>query len=512
MSLPGVPVFLLPPRPAPRDWPLAGACAGLLLGLAELAFAAPDGPPARLAILSVTCLALALGLAAGILGFVLHELRGRSSHSALVAWVAGLIGFAAVTPLALPHADRSGLLALAALLLAALAMAGVAFAAARLADRSERSGTPANAMLVWGATAIAVAAGERAAFDGSALGVAPLALLGGLVLGGAGVACAVFSLARRRGSSRPRASFARLCGLLAVVALAAAYAPRALPWLLAERDLPPQTGVPAHILILVVDSAGASGTQGIGTLASWSGIRYEPLVPEPTRALEALLTLPDGAPLVPALDADGYVTAAILADAELSQAVGAREVDARPGRARAARARAALARGGAVARGPGPTCARAARAWAVMSARPRSSPPTRGAGCCDGARPRSRSSCSSTSACSSRGPIAAESGSRARKRRPRCSTISIRWGSPIARVVVLARTGGAQSRRCASWCARRSPGRRSDGEAVVARPVQASELGATLRQIARGDGITPIAFPGVIGAPGWLANEVRSEP
>jgi hypothetical protein len=53
---------------------------------------------------------------------------------------------------------------------------------------------------------------------------------------------------------------------------------------------------------------------------------------------------------------------------------------------------------------------------------------------------------------------------------------------------------------------------RSEGEAVVARPVQASELGAALRQIARGDGVTPIAFPGVIRPPGWLANEARREP
>jgi hypothetical protein len=52
----------------------------------------------------------------------------------------------------------------------------------------------------------------------------------------------------------------------------------------------------------------------------------------------------------------------------------------------------------------------------------------------------------------------------------------------------------------------------SEGEAVVARPVQASELGAALKLIARGDGVTPIAFPGVITAPGWLANEARRKP
>ena len=509
MSFPGAPVFLLPPRPALRDWPLAGACAGLLLGLAELAFAAPDDPPARLAILAVTCLALALALAAGILGLVLQGLRSRPSYSELVAWVAGLIGFAAVTPLALPRADRSGLLAFAALLLAALATAGAAFAVARLAARSERSGTPANALLVWGASATAVAAGERASLGGSALGVAPLALLGGLVLGGAGVACAIFSFVRRRGSSRPRASFARLFGLLAVVAVTAAYAPRALPWILAERDLPPRGGAPAHILILAVDSAGASETHGLGTLAGWSGIRYQPLVPEPTRALEALLTLPDGAALVPLLDAEGYVTAAILADAGLAQAFGARDVDARPGgRARLERelrwfaaapwlagpARSALDRlglGGDV-RSPA-QLADDARGWLLQ---------------------RGASVSPFFLLVDFRHLGTRDSAESAREEEAAATLLDHldQVGLGERTVVLLARIGGEREpplrvvvRPPLAWP-------RGEGGAVVERPVQAGELGEALRQIARGDGVTPIAFPGVIGAPGEPASEARSEP
>jgi hypothetical protein len=507
MSFPGAPVFLLPPRPALRDWPLAGVCAGLLLGLAELAFAAPDGPPARLAILAITCLALAVGVAAGILGLVLHGLRARPSYSTLVAWVAGLIGFAAVTPLALPRADRSGLLALAALLLAALAMAGAAFAAARLADRSERSGTPANALLVWGATATAVAAGERACLGAPAFSLELLALLGGLVLGGAGVACAVVSVARRRGTSRPRASFAQLFGLLAVVALTAAYAPRALPWILAERDLLPKGGAPANILIVVV--GGASVAQGMGTLAGWSGIRYEPRVSEPTRALEALLTLPDGAALVPALAADGYVTAAILADAGLAQAIGAREIDARPGgRARLERELRWLALAPWLA-GPGrPVLDRLGMDGDVRSP----------AQLADDARGwllrRGASASPFFLLIDFRHLGTVDPAESTREEEAVASLFDLLDQAGLAdrTIVLLARTGGERDpplrvvvRPPLAWP-------RSEGEAVVARPVQASELGAALWQIARGDGVTPIAFPGVIGAPRSPASEARSEP
>ena len=120
-----------------------------------------------------------------------------------------------------------GCSSLGALLIAALAAAGVAFAAAQLADRSERSGTPANAILCWGATAAVVAAGERVLLGEPAFGRLAPALLAGAVLAGAAAACAAFALARRRGSSRPRASFARVLAGLAAVSAAAAYAPTA---------------------------------------------------------------------------------------------------------------------------------------------------------------------------------------------------------------------------------------------------------------------------------------------
>ena len=99
-----------------------------------------------------------------------------------MAYLAGLIALAAAAPLALPHAEGSLPLALAALLGVGLLTAGATAAAVRLADRSERSGTPANALLVWGATAGVVAAAERALLGVPTFGAAPQALLVGLVL------------------------------------------------------------------------------------------------------------------------------------------------------------------------------------------------------------------------------------------------------------------------------------------------------------------------------------------
>jgi len=489
---------LLPPRPALRDWPLAGACAGLLLALAELLLAAPTRPPPPLAMLGAASLALGLALAAFALGLLLRVLRRRPSYSALVAWVAGLIALAAAAPLALPRPGVSGLLSLGVLGIATLAAAGMAFAAAQLADRSERSGTPANALLCWGATAALVAAGERVLLGEPAFGALTLALLAGAVLAGAAAACAAFTLARRRGASRPRASFGSVLSGLAAVTLAAAYAPSALPWLLADREPPLPAGVPSNILILAFGPGGsaaqAADARGLGALGGWTGIHYEPLVPGPERALEALLTLPDGAKLVPALASDGYLTGAILADASLGQDVGAREVDGRPsGRVRLERdlrwlaaapwlagpGRRALDRlglGGGV-RPPG-QLASDARGWLLQR----------------GASPIPffllvDFRCLEPSAA---GGAADEE-----------AVASLldhleQMGLAGRTVVVLAQTGGPRERPLRvvvrpplAW-----PG--GAGSATVSRAVQASELGATLRQIARGDGKTPIPFPGVV--------------
>ncbi len=501
MSFSSAPVFLLPPRPALRDWPLAGASGGLLLGLAELAFAAPSALPPPLALLAVAIPTLFVAFAAALLGLVLHGLRSRPSHSELVAWVAGLIGLAAATPLLLPGMRASRLLALLVLAFAAALLAAAAFAAARLADRSERSGIPANAFWVWGATASVIAAGERASLGPTRLGVETLALLAGFALVGAGVACAAYLIARRRGSSRPRMSFARLFRLLGLLALAAAFAPNALPWILADRELPPQHGTPAHILMLAVGPAfgapGASEARGMGALADWSGIRYTPSVPEPARALEALLTLPDGAALVPLLAAQGYATAAILGDPELAQSIAAREIDARPsGRVRLERefrwlaaapwlvgpGRPALDRlgWGSDARTPG-QLASDARAWLLR---------------------RSASPSPFFLLVDFRRLAAVDPAEKVRADEAAVALLEYldQSGLSLRTVVLLVRTGAAHEpplqvvvRPPLAW-------ERGPGEPLVARPVQASEIGAALREIARSDGVTAIDFPGVVAA------------
>jgi len=523
MSFPGASVFLLPPRPALRDWPLAGACAGLLLGLAELALAAPGGPPPPLALLTTGSLALALAGAGFALGLLLQLLHVRPTHSTLIAWVTGLIPLAAAASLALPSPRPSRLVALSGLALAVLVVAGVTLLAARIADRSERAGTPANALLVWGATALLVAAGERAGTGEAPFGIAPAVLLAGLVLVIAAAACGLYLLARRRGSSRPRASFGSLLGVLVAAAGAAAAAPWALPWLLAEPDLPRTGDAPANILIVAVGPAagGESGAAArhTGVLAAFTGLRFEPIVPERTRAFEALLTLPDGAPLVPVLVGAGYVTAAILADASLVPDVGAREVDARPGgRAQLERELRWLAAAPWLA-GPG----RRALERLGLGGEARS-PEALGSDARSWLLRHAASPSPFFLLVDFRSREAAVSSEAEREEEAVATLLDHvdEVGLALRTLVVLARTGGPLEpplrvlvRPPLAW-----PG--GAREAVAARPVHASELGATLRQIARRDAATPIAFPGIVGAwpassprlatVGGPASEARSEP
>ena len=235
----------------------------------------------------------------------------------------------------------------------------------------------------------------------------------------------------------------------------------------------------------------------------WTGIRYEPLVPEPGDALESLLTLPDGAPLVPALAGDGYLTAVIRTDAGVGHDFGARQVDGRPG------ARAQLA---------GELRWLAAAPWLT-------GPGQRALGRLGlGGDVRTPEQLSSDA----RGWLLrqnaahpffllvdfrhAESAEATAPEREEDAVSALldhldQMGLSQRTLVVLAHTGGRREpplrilvRPPLAWP-------ESAGDKAAVRPVQASELGATLRKIARGDSQTPVAFPGIVrvrpvGAPG----------
>jgi hypothetical protein len=467
--------------------------------MAELALAAPTGsPPPRLAALTIAGLALALACASFAVGCALEMLRARPSHSALVAWVTGLIPLATAAPLALPRPGVSRLAGLAAFGLVAALVFSASFAAASIADRSERAGTPARGILWWGAAALLVAAGERSWLGPEATGASWAALLAGLCLAGAAAACALYLIARRRGASRPRAAFGQVLVVLVSAAVAAAAAPWALPWLLTERDLPAPGNAPANILIVALGAASrtaATDSHAEASFGAWTGIRYEPLVPEPADALEALLTLPDGAALVPALAADGYRTAMIRTDAGVAHDFGVRQVDDRPG------ARAQL---------EGELRWLAAAPWLVGPGR--DALPRLGLG--DDVRTPDQLSSDARGWLLRRGaspdPFFLLVDFRRRESAlapsPEHEDAALaalldhldQVGLSQRTLVLLVRTGGLHEPPLTILVRPPLAWPESSGSQVSLRPIQASELGAALRKLAQGDGKTPVVFPGVV--------------
>jgi hypothetical protein len=287
--------------------------------------------------------------------------------------------------------------------------------------------------------------------------------------------------------------------VLVAASLAAASAPWALPWLLVERDAPPPSDAPANILIVALGSpsrtAAATESHAEASFSGWTGIRYELLVPDPTDALESLLTLPDGAALVPALAADGYRTAAIQTDAAVAHDFGAHQVDSRPGaRARLEGELRWLAAAPWLA-GPGRhTLWRLGLGDDVRTPEQLSSD-ARGWLLRQGA---------------SGGPFFLLVDFRRRESAPAPSSDHEeaaltglldhldQIGLSQRTLVALARTGGSREPPLSVLVRPPLPGPGIAPRPPVVRPVQASELGATLRRIARGDGKTPVVLPGVV--------------
>ena len=241
-------------------------------------------------------------------------------------------------------------------------------------------------------------------------------------------------------------SFARSVALAGARALAAAYAPRALPWLLAERELPPPRQRAGHILIVGARAPPRGGRRdgvasvGCARRLERHSLRARSCPSRRTRSRRCSRSR-TALPLVPALAAERLRRRRrSCADAALRAADRCARGRCAAGRARAARARAALARGGAVARGPAPARARSARARGRRShagaARLRRARLA-------AATARVRRSLLPARRLSSHREVRSRPRALARRtRRSRCSTISTRWGSASAPLVVLARTGG----------------------------------------------------------------------
>lgn len=346
--------YLLPPRPRLRDWPSAGAAAGLLLGLCELLVAAWTGetpsPPVALA-LSVSAAGVCAALA-GATGLGLRLRGARSSYSALVGALVGpLLATAAVGAAWSWLGASAGPSPLqVAGLLCALPLAAVTGATtARLCDQVERGGLPVSAPALWLCVGLALAAGERL----FALGPPPpegrwaaLALLPPSALAAMGAA---FAVARRRGN-QSRASPGRLLALSAVATVLVACAPWLAPWALYDRALPPLGDGPPNVLLAVIDAAGAPGTGALDEVLAQGGFTPDEL---PGSAVRSVVTLPSGELLLPVLGTRGYATAAIVADAAAAEPVGAGEVDLRRGPRHALRSTVAWTAGAPFLLGPG---------------------------------------------------------------------------------------------------------------------------------------------------------------
>lgn len=326
MSAEPAPVYLLPPRPRPRDWALAGACAGLALGLAEvgISLASRLELPASLAAGLAASDALMVALVATAVGAATWAAGYRPSHSGLVGAVLGIQLFVAVSaPLVADPTLRS----LGVVAVLALAIGALGVAAARLADRTERAGVPASGPLVWGATGLLVAGASRLAYDGAL--AAPGRLLGlgfaaAVIAGGTALA---HELGRRRGSG-PRMRFGRLLVLLSLATGLLALAPALVPWLLLDRDLAPVASGPANILVAILpgDDIPNESVEWM----SLGGTPYE-LPSSASPRDPAFPRLPNGRALANQLVASGFATALIAREPTRTPELASIEVDDRPG-------------------------------------------------------------------------------------------------------------------------------------------------------------------------------------
>lgn len=326
---------VLPPRPRLRDFVFGGAACGLLLAAAEttLLWLADEALPPQLAALAIGAEALSGAALATLLGVALRALGRRPAHSVLAgALMAPLLALPALAAFAAGLAPAAGL---AALLLALVA----GTLAARTGGRLEQAGIALSAplLLAPAAALVALAEGGR-----RGLGALPAGALAPWILGAAA------ALALSHGLSllgpRQRAAPAGWGATVASSTLFAAVAaslPLLVPFVLLDpASGPPSPDAPASAVLLDLGTAPSGPPRDAGldatrlvALAS-AGVRYDAVIPRrPEDGVAAALLTADGEPVLAALAARGYATAAVARVPSRVADLGAGEVDARPGAA-----------------------------------------------------------------------------------------------------------------------------------------------------------------------------------
>ncbi len=341
---PAQPLFRLPPRPILVDWLWAGASAGLILGLAELAVAMPAGsaldPPLAALVLGINSAMVTVG--SFLVGATLHSRSVRLSRSGLVGAVVGPLLFAAIagqfwselTADGLPEMiDSSGLMT------AALFATAAGLAAARLAGALEQRGVICSAPYVWGGVALLLAASERLAHEEWFSGLSGASTAVALVLSAAGLGWAALETARRRESRAPR-TFGWLLMWLLITSIGAAASPTLSPWIFYDREEPEIRIGPPNFLIVVLPDPKGSGpsrsfdlqavTPALAQLAL-EGSTYLILPGALEADARAWLTDTRGIAVVSQLSYAGYATAAILPSGSVPPELAGAELDARPG-------------------------------------------------------------------------------------------------------------------------------------------------------------------------------------
>jgi hypothetical protein len=341
---PAQPAFRLPPRPAQLDWLWAGAAAGLVFGLAELAVALPGGAALdpRLAVLALGIDSAVVALGSVLVGAFLWSRSVRLSRSGLVGAVVGPLLFAAISGRFWNELTAGGfpkLIDFSGLMTAALFATVAGLVASRLADRLERRGVVCSALYVWGGVSLPLAAAERLAHTGWFSGPLGVLIAFAVVLTAAAAAWATVEIAKRRDTHSAR-TFRWLLLWLGIASIGAATSPTLLPWIFYDRD-EPEIGIgPANFLIAVLPDPSQLGLSrsieppAVTPTLEWltvEGSSYEILSETHKAAAHALLTDTRKAAVVPQLSNAGYAAAAILAGGKAPPELAAAEVDARPG-------------------------------------------------------------------------------------------------------------------------------------------------------------------------------------